>query len=310
MQAPDPIAAVEAAMARLMPPALSQDGQLEIEAMLDELAGSEAGNITAIRPNKWLARCLTGGGIAAGIGALCALFPMLRNSPESPVAVNSPSAAGLVLVSQSDRIESMTDDGWHAQADGSAMRALRLKTVQENNVRDEKSGMVVQISEQHEETLQVPASELPRVSKPGEEVVISTFRAGKPLEVKLKLGASPLPHKPFIGEMVEAAILPSGSPSPARVANFADKTACFSTTEGSAVVSHNGTAYTVKITGPQAQSIFSGELSDDGPLTQVPESWRGIIQVLCRTLDQALDGGLTPERQPQPRVTPPVSVKP
>lgn len=310
MQALDPIAAVEAAMARLMPPALSQDGQFEIEAMLDELAGSEANNITAIRPNKWLARCLIGGGIAAGIGALCALFPMLRNSPESQVAVNAPSAEGLVLVSQSDRIESMTDDGWHAQADGSAMRVLRLKTVQENNVRDAKSGMIVQISEPREETLQVPASELPRVSKPGEEVVISTFRAGKPLQVKLKLGASPLPQKPFTGEMVEAAILPTGSPSPARVANFADKAACFANAEGRAVVSHHGDAFNVKITGPQAQSIFTGELSGDEPLNQVPENWRGKIKVLCRTLDQALDAGLTPERQPQPRVTPPVSDEP
>ena len=37
----DPIDAVEAALARLMPPALSQDCQSGIEAMFDDLAGPE-----------------------------------------------------------------------------------------------------------------------------------------------------------------------------------------------------------------------------------------------------------------------------
>jgi hypothetical protein len=38
------------------------------------------------------------------------------------------------------------------------MRALRLNAVEENNVRDEESGMVVRISEAREEILLMPIS--------------------------------------------------------------------------------------------------------------------------------------------------------
>jgi S1-C subfamily serine protease len=38
-----------------------------------------------------------------------------------------------------------------------------------------------------------------RLEKPGAEVVISGFRGGKPLEVKLKLGQTPVLNKPFSG---------------------------------------------------------------------------------------------------------------
>jgi hypothetical protein len=60
-----------------------------------------------------------------------------------------------VLVSESDRIESMTDEGWQEE-NGSAMHALRLTAVEENNVRDVESGMVVRISEPREEILYTP----------------------------------------------------------------------------------------------------------------------------------------------------------
>lgn len=150
MQAPDPI---ETILARLMPPALSQDAQFEIEAMLDELAGPEAGNVVR-GPNRWV----IGGGIAAAIAVLCAVFPMFHGSSDLRVAVNSPleNPSGLVLVSESNRIESMTDEGWQEISDGSAVRALRMSVVEENHMRDEETGMVVQISEPREEMLLMP----------------------------------------------------------------------------------------------------------------------------------------------------------
>ena len=63
MQAPDP---VEVVLARLMPPALRQDCQNELEAMIDELAGPEV--IPDNASKGWLVRCVIGGGIAAAIG--------------------------------------------------------------------------------------------------------------------------------------------------------------------------------------------------------------------------------------------------
>ncbi len=157
MQAPDPI---ETILARLMPSALSDDCQFELDEMIDELAGPVAENVVPISSGKWIARSVIGGGIAASIGALIAIFPMLNDSQSQQVAAVSPekSSSGFVLVSESDRIESMTDEGWQEDSNGSAMHALRLNAVEENNVRDEESGMVVKISEPREEILLMPIS--------------------------------------------------------------------------------------------------------------------------------------------------------
>ena len=74
------------------------------------------------------------------------------------VLLTTLGSAGFVLVSESDRIESMTDEGWQEGSDGSAMHALRLSAVEVNNVRDTESGMLVVISEPREEILYTPIS--------------------------------------------------------------------------------------------------------------------------------------------------------
>lgn len=157
MQALDPI---ETILARLMPPALSQEGQAGMDAMIDELAGPDLENVVEISSGRWLVRSLIGGGIAAAIGALFAIFPMIQGPKESRLAVNPPreAASVFVLLSESDRIESMTDEGWQENSDGSTTHALRVKAVEENNVRDEESGIVIKISEPREEVLLTPVS--------------------------------------------------------------------------------------------------------------------------------------------------------
>ena len=157
MQAPDPI---EAILARLMPPALSQSAQFDIEGMIDELAGPEAENVVRISGKAGMKRWMVGTGIAAAIGALCALLPMVDRSSEPKVASNLPhqSSPGLVLVSESDRVESMTEEGWQDDSEGVAMQTLRMNLVGENRLRDEASGMIVQISEPREEILLMPIS--------------------------------------------------------------------------------------------------------------------------------------------------------
>lgn len=149
-----------------------------------------------------------------------------------------------------------------------------------------------------------------RLAKPGEEVVISGFRGGKPLSVTLKLGQAPALTKPFSGEMVESAVLPGSCGGPMRVVNVAEKSASFSNDEGRAVVRREGEVFKVRIDGLKGEVIFEGDLSKDEDLANAPESWRRKIQVLCRTLDQALDGGMVSQRQPRPRVIPPVPEKP
>jgi len=143
-----------------------------------------------------------------------------------------------------------------------------------------------------------------RLSKPGEEVAISAFRGGKPLEVKLKFGEAPPLQKPIPGEMLEAALLPGSREFPMRVVNVASKSASFSDNEGKAVVRREGETYAVKISGPKDETIFDGELAKDRQFDNVPEPWRAKIHVLCRTLDQALGGGMVSSRQARPRVVP------
>ena len=273
MQAPDPI---ETIMARLMPPALSQESQTEIDAMIDDLAGPELGNVVEISSKGWLVRGMIGGGIAAAIGALCAVFPLIQRSMQPQITdstVETPSG-GLVFISKSDRIESMTDAGWREDSEGSAMHAVRLKAVQESHLRDEESGMLVKISEPRDEIMMMPVEEA---------------------------------HKPVHGELIQTAMLPGENNGPLRVVNVAGKSASFSASEGSAVVTRDGETYQVKINGPKDEAIFEGKISKDDKFEKFPESWRRRVQVLCRTLDQALDGSLMMEREPRPRVAPPVT---
>lgn len=153
MQAPDPI---EAILARLMPAALSQGAHTDIEDLIGELAGPE---VVQISPEpSLLNRWMIGGGIAAALAGLLAALPLIQSVPKSSSVAALAAPSRMVLVSGSDRIESMTDEGWQETADGSAMHAVRLSAVEENSVRDEESGMVVKISEPREEIFLTPIS--------------------------------------------------------------------------------------------------------------------------------------------------------
>lgn len=148
---------VEAALARLMPPGLKQDFQLELEEMIDDLAGelpvAPVATASISRRGRWLAA----GGMAAAVAGLCVALPSFSPSQVAAVLPHDPSS-GLVLVSESGRIESMTDEGWQEDRDGFAVHAVRLNIVEENQVRDEETGMIVQISQPREELLLSPIS--------------------------------------------------------------------------------------------------------------------------------------------------------
>ena len=152
---------VESILARLMPPALSEAGQREIETMLEALAGTPA-PATHARTGKAarIRRWITGGIAAAGVAAAL-IVPMAKPPAATSWAVPIPAAAtlaGLVLVGESDRVESMTDEGWQENADGSTMHALRLNVVEENSLLDEETGIVMQVSQPREEILLLPVS--------------------------------------------------------------------------------------------------------------------------------------------------------
>lgn len=154
MQTPD---SVEAILARLMPPALSDAGQRNIDDMLDQLAVDAPPVIAGPTPRPhrgwWM------GGIAAS-GILAAwLLPLGIKSGSAPHAA-LPTMAGpeVVLIGESGRIESVTDEGWQEDIDGAAMQAMRLNVVEEDSILDEETGIVMKITEPREEILLMPVN--------------------------------------------------------------------------------------------------------------------------------------------------------
>jgi hypothetical protein len=149
-----------------------------------------------------------------------------------------------------------------------------------------------------------------RLCKPGESVVLHGFRAGKAIQVSLKLSEAPPSLKPFPPDLVDAAVLPGGFRPNTSVIFHAERMAKYSTQNGSAQVQKNGDGYTVKILSPKDELIYEGELPADGNLNDIPADWKTRIQALRRGLDHALDGRMTPGRQPRPRVVPPAAPNP
>lgn len=158
MQTPD---SIEAALSRLMPPALSESGQRSIEAMLDELAAAPV----AARPRFKLRVVAVAVplGIAAALVAWVSLAPREADVlPVATVAITQPAsvepASRLLLVRESDRVESVSDEGWMSDPDGEAMAAVRVRVVEANTFQDEDSGIVVQVSDPREEVILTPVS--------------------------------------------------------------------------------------------------------------------------------------------------------
>lgn len=149
-----------------------------------------------------------------------------------------------------------------------------------------------------------------RLVKPADEITLSGFRAGQPLEVKLKLGEAPLAKPPFADDFVDSAILPGDCGGPMRVVNVAERLATYSTAEGRVTVQQDGEIYKVSIQGPKNEVIYEGNLPADGSLEKIPEHWRRRVHALRRGLDQALEGRMVPTRQPRPRVVPPLAPNP
>ena len=148
---------IETILSRLMPPALSGQGQQDIEEMLDELAGPTAAETPAEQPRPRYWRRIVG--IAAAIVAIAVISQAFN--PEAPSVIARAVASDeplFELVGESDRVEAVKDDGWLESPDGSAMRATRLRVVEENKLLDHETGIVMLITEPRDELLLMPVS--------------------------------------------------------------------------------------------------------------------------------------------------------
>ena len=143
---------IEAMLARLMPTAISEEGQRSMDEMLDDLYGEE----TEVPPKKVVWKLVT-----TGIAAALALFfavQFQKPNQTTDLASLADDEPGMVLMGESDRIEKMTDEGWMADSEGTTLQAVRVHATEENTLRDERTGIEVRISQPREELLLFPVN--------------------------------------------------------------------------------------------------------------------------------------------------------
>lgn len=145
---------MENALARLMPPAISEDGQRSMDEMLDELFGEDVAE-TPRKKTIW--KFVVPSGIAAALAMVFA-FPSSDHSTRNESIIARNDAPQMKLMGESDWIEEMTDEGWVSDPQGAAMQAVRVRVVEENTLRDEETGIVVHVSEPREELLLFPVN--------------------------------------------------------------------------------------------------------------------------------------------------------
>jgi len=146
---------IEAALARLMPVAMSDSGERAIHETLDELAAG-------LPVNRWQTKREWGIGLGIAAAAILGGFvawPSLRGSAPAVVAMQEETAASPVeWVANTDRIESLQDEGRISGTDGDALQAVSVRVVAENTLRDRETGYTLRISEPREELVLMPVT--------------------------------------------------------------------------------------------------------------------------------------------------------
>jgi len=151
MRETNPHDGMEKALMRLMPVALSDSAQAEIETQIDELAG--VAHVVRHDFSSW-AKWL--GGIAAAVAVGVYVIP--SGTREATPLVGSTADVGMVVLNELDRMESIRDDGLFVDPAGSAVRKMTVRVVGESRIRDEVTGIEVTLTEPREEMYLMPIS--------------------------------------------------------------------------------------------------------------------------------------------------------
>lgn len=157
MESPEDI---EKALSRLMPAALSESGRRSLDELIDGLAAGKpvaAAPAPVRRPWAW------GAGIAAAAAALVVALNLTATAPEEGVVeaalpVAPAARGGLVLIGQSERVETAVPEDWMSESDGVAHRAWRLRVVDEERLHDVETGYEVLVSRPREEVVLMPVT--------------------------------------------------------------------------------------------------------------------------------------------------------
>lgn len=154
MESPEDI---EKALSRLMPAAISEEGKRSLDELIDGLAATEK---VVELPRK------SGWPWAGAIAAAAAAVVIALNLPSTdsdvpgagPVVEESSEEEGIVLIRQTERVADAEPEGWLSETDGVAHRAWRVRVIDEDRVRDVKTGYEVTVSRPREEVILMPVT--------------------------------------------------------------------------------------------------------------------------------------------------------
>lgn len=150
MRETDPYHEMEKALMRLMPVALSDSAQAALEAQIDELAGGEVVRHDFSRMVKWL------GGIAAAVAV--GFFALSFGIRETAALAETAPDDGILVLTESERMENVRDEGLFVDAGGSAVRKTCYDMIGESRIRDRETGIEVTVTAQRKEWYSVPVS--------------------------------------------------------------------------------------------------------------------------------------------------------
>lgn len=143
-----------------MPVAVSDAAHQRMDTILEDLAGdSKVAHFDLKMPVRWV----VGMGVAAALGFGVFLSHSSRESPakgvvNAPVFSSSDLPPELVFLSETDRVEGFSDEGLYVDSGGSAVRKVRVRMVEESQIRDQETGIVVMLTEPREELYMMPVS--------------------------------------------------------------------------------------------------------------------------------------------------------
>lgn len=156
MESPEDI---EKALARLLPSAISDQGQRSLEDLIDSLAAGEA--VVEMSPPRRKPWGWIGGiGAAAAAVALALVTPAGEpRAPHFPVTHLPPEdEGGFVVLAQSKHVETAEPENWTSESDGVTHRAWRVRVVNQERVQDLETGYEVLVSRPQEEVILMPVN--------------------------------------------------------------------------------------------------------------------------------------------------------
>lgn len=144
-----------------------------------------------------------------------------------------------------------------------------------------------------------------RLSWPGEEVIVSFFREGKSLDIKVTLGEAKGDDATALRLMLAESVMRSEDGA-TKIVNLGEKTALYSNEKGSAEVMRVSEGDSVRIFDPEGKLIHEGVERGNPEYSNVPEDWRRQISAMRRGLDHALSAkAVSGMRPPRPQILQP-----